>query len=384
MHSTVLRALLAFSLLVLCAAAGASDPAPRSWDEWHHADRDTLKRCFDLVARNQGAVEDAYYSFTLEYRRVPHSIQELQESGHLTVPLVSPYTGEAPHYPDAESINGLIHEGTARPGDIWFRPKGDEGEVGIAGLYMDPNEPITTKWMRSDIVQYINEADRLVMFPPLADPRDKRMRIAMEHVVGAIDGYIIRFGQSPPTWEDLAAGDTRIDAANPYAAGQSISEGTGPGQFQYTPIDAKTYQIAGFGPEGPVYYFANDVTHWSVTFDPAEQQLHYEIVGVDQLQSLVENPDESMSPQPHRVLNKYIYMDWLDHMVDTNGVRVWADTHAACAECGSTEAMWNTPAADGTMTCRDTITGNTIPNCCCEEMDRMAAEQEAATAAHPM
>lgn len=343
------------------------DPATDRLSAWRTASKDALKEMFTAVARNLGAFESAYYTYTLEFGEVPPTVQAMRDTGHIRVPLDNPYTELPMEFPDAESIAVAIQSGHAIAGDIWYRPDAVEGQVGMAGLFLDPNEPMKTKWMRRDIIKYVNEADRRTIFEQ-GDSREAELtRVGMEQFVHAIGDFEVRFGKMPLDYAELASGDTGVAFENAYRPGELIKESAtlSPGDFHYVRIDDDNYDLIGWGETGPVYYYSAARKHWSVIYDPATQTATVREMDDDSLKVL--DPGKFLAEHqwgPNETLNKLVLFELHDYAIDEAHKAEWIRDHPDCIECGSFYPYMD--HSTGAPECRDAETRKPLDPCCCE------------------
>lgn len=358
-------------------ASGALSGPHQTLKDWQSsATKDELKDAFTEVARNLGALEAAYYTYSLEFRAIPASVEAMIESGHLRTPLLSPYTGEPVRFPGGESLQAQVREGEAQAGDIWFRPDVEGGEIAIAGLFLDPNNTQSTRWMRRDIVRFFNPAVHQYLFANPADfcREDKLVRIAMEQMLTAIEEHEIRFGRFPDSFEELARGDTKVDYWNPYAPDRFMrpSETHSPGDFLYRSLGPEDYLLVGWGAAGPVWFVSENMFNWSVSLDPATNALVVTEPSQETLAAIQAAGALDFTPPSDGVLNRYVYIEWIQEHLDADRLAAWLDRHPDCPDCGSTYVFW-TVAPDGNVVCADERSHHIVPDCCCQELERQEA-----------
>ncbi|HYE76513.1 MAG TPA: hypothetical protein VEI97_00875 [bacterium] len=349
-----------------------SDRLPQ---RWRTAGKEELKDAFTEVARNLGAFENAYYSYTLEFREVPPTAQAMKDTGHLRARLINPYNGQPAEFPGAESIAVAIRSGHAIAGDIWYRPEPANGQVGMAGLFLDPNEPTRTKWMRRDITMYFNEADRRTLFEQ-GDSREAQLtRVAMEHIVSAIADFEMRFGRVPESFEELKTGDTAVDLSNAYHPDALITESTtlSPGDLHYMRLDDDTYDLIGWGDAGPAYYYSEARRHWSVVYDPETETAAVREIPDNELRAI--DPARYLAERqwgPNETVNKLVLFELHDYAVDQEHKAEWLKHHPDCPDCGSFYPYLD--YSTGEVQCRDAETRLKLDDCCCQDLERQTVE----------
>lgn len=370
---TLLSLIIAVFLLSpgLTGCSGLASAADRRTQvaEWKSATKDELKGAFDQVARNLGLVEAAYYTYTLEFREVPASPEVLLDSGHLPPGLTNPYTGAPLGFGDMEPIGDAIRSGAIEAGDIWFRPDPGGGELGIAGLFLNPNEPANVKWMRRDITRYYDPATWMVIFGDTPGAEDRLVRIRMEHLKSAIEEYEIRFGDVPPDFEALRQGDMWVDYPNPFAPERLMapSEEYHPGDFFYKRREASDYQLIGWGATGATWFYASTPEDWGVQMvadGPGWQLVKKTQAELAQLQAA--GPEAFEMPTEYQV-NQRVATEYITWQLEVQRVADWAATHPDCASCGSTFVFW--AEKDGRPVCVDERSGVILPDCCCAELE---------------
>ena len=357
--------LLAFGALLLTPVSAA--PQYHSYAEWQRASKPELKDAFTEVARNMGAFENAYYTYTLEFREVPLSAKAMVDTGHLRTALLNPYTGQPVAYPDLPELGAAIRAGEALPGDLWFLPKPDDGEISYAGLFMDPNKPDHTKWMRRDIIQYYSEADHELIFDPASSRQDQLTKVALEQYIHSISDFVIEFGHVPATIDDLDAGDVRMHLTNSYHPERSMAESAtvSPGDFHYSPVGNDNFDLIGWGTDGPIYYYSEAPMHYSVRYDPKTRSVEPHILTDTELAAINAGDPQAMPCEPNETVNKLLLMDALNAKLDAEHLREWSKAHPDCLDCGTAYAFW-----DGNYQppiCRDARTSRKLDDCCCAD-----------------
>ncbi|MFH1515465.1 MAG: hypothetical protein ABIG42_08400, partial [bacterium] len=126
-----MKNLLRFALVVVCLLGFlVSNPVMATEKEFS---REELKQAFDVVAQNFGALQFAYYTFTLEFERPPNDINELKDSGHLRVQLINPY------YKDKPVVLGAATDKPTAAG--LYYSKTDELWGDFLTYFINPNKP---------------------------------------------------------------------------------------------------------------------------------------------------------------------------------------------------------------------------------------------------
>ena len=230
-------------LLVIPMVACAESPAT-------YKDRADFDRIFDEVARNFGAVEAAYYTYTMEYEKVPNSLEDMIYSGHLRVEWTNPYTGKPVKQTTTKEI-----------GDIAWEVMDNGDYIGTTTYYVPWNYPDDTRWMRKDIWPYTQQELKKWVFADDVTREEQLVRVYCLQFEDALESYEIRFGSMPDSYEDLAKGDVNVAYINPIT-GKIVknSPDLSPGDFWYEKIDEKHFAIVGWGLTAPVYFMSNDRT----------------------------------------------------------------------------------------------------------------------------
>jgi hypothetical protein len=210
--------------------------------------REEFDRIFNEVARNFGAVEAAFYTFGVEFERVPGSLQEMIDTGHLRVKWANPYTGEPVQQ---------THDKT--PGDISWQIAEDDPYIVTSAFYTDLRDSTVTRWMTKTIWIYTHEELRKWVFGDDAPREEKLVRVYCLQFEDAIESFRQRFGRLPETHEELAEGDVNVAYINPITAEVvKNSEQLSPGDFWYRKLDDDHFAIVGWGNDEPVYFLSND------------------------------------------------------------------------------------------------------------------------------
>jgi hypothetical protein len=230
---------LAILLLPVVACANAG---------YKYKDRADFDRIFDEIARNFGAVEGAYYTYTLEFEKVPTSLQEMIDTGHLRVIWTNPYTGKP-----VQQSEGNV------PGDITWVVEEDGDYISTATSYISWNNPNEIRWMKKSIWPYTHEELHKWVFGDDASREEKLVRVYCLQMEDAIDSFEQRFGRMPNSYEELGKGDVNVAYINPFTGKQVKDSGDlSPGDFRYERIDDKHFSIVGWGKTKPVYFMSND------------------------------------------------------------------------------------------------------------------------------
>jgi|GEM_PF-3786193 len=359
-------------LLVLSGCGQWANAAERdSLEDWKTASRDELKGGFDEVARNLGYVEAAYYTYTLEFREVPESAQAMIDTGHLRVKLKNPYTGNPLKCVGPDNLSEGIRSGEIEAGDIWFHPDVAGGELHIAGLYLDPNKPEMTKWMRRDILRYYDPSAYAVVFADKPSEKDRLVRISMEHMLSGIEEYEIRFGRFPETFQKLTEGDMRVVYPNPCSDGEMMqnSKRFRPGHFYYDCTGPDDFILIGWGEQGATWFHSEAPGNWGIAMTESKkgwtlvEKTEAELAAIQDA-----GPDAFVLPTDF-LINRSIAMEYLTWQRDEKQIADWAAAHPECLDCGSTHVFW-AATGDGGAICTDERTGQTLKDCCCEELPK--------------
>lgn len=249
---------------------------------YQYKDRADYDRIFDEVARNFGAVEAAYYTYTMEFEKVPQSLQDMIDTGHLRVKWTNPYTGE----PVKQTFKKEI-------GDIAWEVIDNGDYIGTTAYFVGWNNPEETRWMRKDIWPYTHEELKSWVFKDDATREEQLVRVYCLQFEDALESYQIRFGYMPDSYEELAKGDVNVAYINPIT-GDVVknSPDLSPGDFWYEKIvayfnlvtgevvkgspefspgeswrDACLYSIVGWGLKEPIYFVSNDRTREEFQWD---------------------------------------------------------------------------------------------------------------------
>ena len=259
--------------------------------------RDELKRGFDIVAQNFGALQFAYYTFTLEFERPPNDIQELTDSGHFMVKLKNPYS-------DKDVYLGAIND-KPYPAGLYYS-KFDELSGEFAAFFINPNKPSKLRSLKSRVTIFTHEALKEMVFGDDASREEQLTKIYLIQLNDAIDSFEQRYGRLPKSLDEMSEiGDVNVSYINPFTKkpvkntdklsagdymyrkftkGEDEKSETNTGsdsdeKFMYdrfktvvkrsTPKniddndlsdDDEYYEVIGWGKEEPVYYFSTDTT----------------------------------------------------------------------------------------------------------------------------
>lgn len=239
-HIIPAAVVLIFIMGISCTADG----------KYTYADRAEFDETFNTVARNFGAVEGAYYTFTLEFERVPESLQEMADTGHLRVEWENPYTGEPVHQTDNQ-----------HPGDVSWELDDEDPIITTSAYFIDWNDTTMVRWMTKSIWIYTHEELHKWVFEDGALREEQLVRVYCLQLEDALETYKQRFGKYPGTYEELAKGDVNVAYINPMTSERVVnSNDISPGDFWYRKIDDNHYAIVGWGFKEPVYFFSNDRT----------------------------------------------------------------------------------------------------------------------------
>ncbi len=231
-------------LLILALGLQAAAAGP-----FKYKSRSQFDNIFDEVARNFGAVESAYYTYTLEFEKPPGSIQEMIDTGHLNIIWANPYTGNPVQQTDSRN-----------PGDIsWEILPEDETFVRTSAFYVDFKDPKIVHWMTKTIMQYTHEEMHNWVFDDELPREEIQVRIYCIQFEDALESFEMRFGRLPESFEELAKGDINVAYINPITGEAVKSTGElSPGDFWYQRLDDDRYAIVGWGYKEPIYFMSND------------------------------------------------------------------------------------------------------------------------------
>jgi hypothetical protein len=238
-------------------------------------DREQLKSAFDVVAQNLGALEYAYYTFTLEFERTPENIDEMISTGHLRVEMGNPYSKDPVHL-------GTIGE-TPIPGALYYK-KESKTAAQFVCHFIDPNAPDRTRWLQRRIVMFTHQELKKAVFGDNASRNEKLTRVYLLQMGDALDSFEQRYGKFPASWAEMSKiGDVNVKYLNPMT-GKLVKQTDkfSPGDFLYrTYAKGETrkvpykkpdgtrgyteqlceeyyYELVGWGEKEPVYYYSND------------------------------------------------------------------------------------------------------------------------------
>ena len=227
-------------LLLGCTAFAGS--------KYTYTDREQFDETFNTVARNFGAVEGAYYTYTLEFERVPETIQEMVDTGHLQVDWNNPYTGDPVRQTSEKA-----------PGDLSWVPGDEDPVVEISAYYIDYNDTKMVRWMTKTIWIYTHKELHKWIFEDGAPREEQLVRVYCLQFEDALTSYKQRFGEFPDTYDELAKGDVNVAYLNPITSELvRNSRELSPGDIWYRKIDDEHFAIVGWGHDEPVYFFSND------------------------------------------------------------------------------------------------------------------------------
>ena len=241
------------------------------------ASRDELKRAFDVIIQNYGALEFAYYTFTLEFERPPANFTELKNSGHLTVLMKDPYTDG-----DVKVVDSMPN---GKAGNLLYN-KNSKNSAEFACFYANPNNPKNMRWLHSDIKIYTHEALHEAVFNDKASREEKLTRVYLLQLDDAVESFRQKIGRMPESVKEMAEkGDVNVSYINPFTGELAKqSEILSPGDYFYRRFTKKAmhqepkrqpdgklimqdvereedfYEVIGWGKTEPVYYFSNDRT----------------------------------------------------------------------------------------------------------------------------
>ena len=259
--------------------------------------RDELKKGFDIVAQNFGALQFAYYTFTLEFERPPNDIQELSDSGHLMVKMKNPYS-------DEDVYLGAINDKPC-PAGLYYS-KLDESSGEFAGFFINPNKPDKIRSLQTRVVIFTHEALREMVFGDDASREEQLTRVYLIQLNDAIDSFEQRYGRLPESLDEMSEiGDVNVSYINPFTKklvknskklssgnymyrkftkGEDEKSDTCTGNysdknFMYDRFntvlkqtsrkdddvdkfsdDEEYYEVIGWGKDKPIYYYSSDTT----------------------------------------------------------------------------------------------------------------------------
>ncbi|MCD6218376.1 hypothetical protein J7L05_11050 [bacterium] len=290
MHRNYLTGLLVIAFLMISATCAVAT-------EKKEFTRDELKRGFDIVAQNFGALQFAYYTFTMEFERPPDDIHELKESGHLCVKLINPYS-------DNEDVHlGAINEKPRAAGLYYSKSDDTSGE--FAAYFINPNKPDKIRSLNSVVVIFTHEALHEMVFGDDASREEQLTRIYLLQLNDAIDSFEQRYGEIPESLEIMAEkGDVNVNYINPFTKKPvKNTDKLSPGDYMYRKFtkgddavnsengsdsgagsgflydrfgtvlkrfedkddsekkfsnDDEYYEVIGWGKDEPIYYYSND------------------------------------------------------------------------------------------------------------------------------
>lgn len=371
--SLFIIACLFSSLVAMAGCTGSANAGERrSIEAWHDASKDELKDRFDEVAKNLGYVEAAYYTYTLEFREVPDSTQAMIDTGHLRAKLTNPYTGNPLRCVGPDNLSEGIQTGEIEAGDIWFHPEVEGGELEIAGLFLDPNKPEMTKWMRRDILRYYDPAVYQMVFADQPNATDRLVRISMEHLLSAIEEYEIRFGRFPESYEALKDGDMRVVYPNPASEGEMMenSKRPRPGHFCYRATGPDDFILIGWGTNGATWFHSENFTGWGIEMTPGNGDGWQLVTKTEADLAAIQTagPDAFSLPTDF-LINRNVAIEYLSWQMDEQRIADWAANHPECLECGSTYVFW-AATGNGGAVCTDERTGQALDDCCCAELPK--------------
>lgn len=370
----ILSGLFALTGCSLVANAGERD----SIEAWADASKEELKGGFDEVAKNLGYVEAAYYTYTLEFREVPESTQAMVETGHLRAKLTNPYTGKPLRCVGPDDLSEGIRSGEIEAGDIWFHPDVEGGELEIAGLFLDPNKPEMTKWMRRDILRYYDPAVYQMVFADEPNATDRLVRISMEHLLSAIEEYEIRFGRFPESYEALKDGDMRVVYPNPASEGEKMENSKRPraGHFYYKADGPDDFILIGWGTDGATWFHSESFTGWGIAMTPGKRD-GWELITKTEadLASIQDAGPDAFALPTDFLINRAVAVEYLSWQMDEQRIADWAKNHPECLDCGSTHVFW-AAQSDGGAVCTDERTGQLLDDCCCVELPKQMLPDE--------
>ena len=238
-------------------------------------DREELKRDFDIVAQNFGALEFSYYTFTLEFERTPADISELKSTGHLRCELINPYS-------DGEVFLGAIGDKPV-PGGLYYSKDGDQWGV-FECFYVNPNNPEVLRSLLTRIKLFTHKELHKVVFNPKLSRPEQLTIVYLLQLDDAIMSFEQKFGRMPDSIEEMRErGDVNVNYRNPFTNEQvKHSETLSPGDYMYNKIvvpgvnrirkkdengqitfveveaNEEYYEIVGWGEEAPIYYYSTD------------------------------------------------------------------------------------------------------------------------------
>ena len=289
-----MKKLLRFEFLVICfLILLVSNPAVASKKKFS---RDELKHGFDVVAQNFGALQYAYYTFSLEFERPPNDINELKSSGHFRVKLINPYSKNKP------VVLGAI---TDRPiAAALYYSKSGEKWGDFLTYFINPNKPDLLRSLVISSSIFTHEELHKSVFGDDASREEQLTRVYLLQLNDAIDSFEQRYGRMPDSLDEMAEiGDVNVNYINPFTdklvknksrlspgdymyrritSVNKNAENTETGKKRYslqrkygnvlkkTPpknddhddsaVDEDFYEVIGWGETAPIYYYSNDTS----------------------------------------------------------------------------------------------------------------------------
>jgi hypothetical protein len=243
------------SLIILCSTAashGEKDDGPVQYD-WDDAQ---LRAAFDEVARNFGAVEYATYSFMVEYHRVPESLDDLMESGHLNVVMTNPYTeGEVISLTKDDVPDGPL------AGNILIYSADEGNEVHVETWPIRRDEDILyTRSMIKRIYIFQSSVEYEYIFENDFTREEQLTAVYCSQSISALESFQQRNGHSPEDFADLYDnGDVNVHYINPMTGELAVnSEELSPGDYFFRKVGDEGFTVIGWGVEEPVFFATTD------------------------------------------------------------------------------------------------------------------------------
>ncbi|MFH1675647.1 MAG: hypothetical protein ABIC40_01395, partial [bacterium] len=210
---------------------------------------------FDEVARNFGAMEYATYTFMLEMRRPPISLDELRESGHLNVLMTNPYT-------DGEVISVTKDDliGNDLAGNVYFEVRDDNHESYIEVFFVRLDPKPTVHSMVKRIFIFFSQPDHDYLFGNDLTREEQFTAVYCYQAIDAIECFEQRNGRTPENFDDMYEnGDVNVHYINPITGELAVSsEELSPGNYYYKKIGEDGYLFIGWGKETPVFLGTTD------------------------------------------------------------------------------------------------------------------------------
>jgi hypothetical protein len=216
--------------------------------------RDQLKKDFDVVAQNLGAIEFAFYTFTLEFEKPPENMADLVKSGHIMCDMLNPYTGEKAHL-------GELGEKPQAGGTYYRKNDTDWGELEC--WYVHPNKPSTMRSMNVQMKKFTHEEMKKMAFNPDLAREEQMTIVYLIQLDDAIETFNQKIGRMPVSLDEMSKiGDVNVSYINPFT-GKPVKDSRelSPGDYMFRTFESsgeEQYEVVGWGKTEPVYYYCTD------------------------------------------------------------------------------------------------------------------------------